>query len=509
MGSSGARRDVHTMNRRLFLQGIGGVALAVPFLSTRLRESRAATSAPKRLVLFHTHGGCITTRWFPQVENGPLTATDLAATTLDVFAPVVGKLLLPRGITAINGMARPQIIDPHVQAMGSKLTCSLIDEQTRLASSHSLDHEVARQLNASGVGPLYVNPGWSFADSSVYLSFAGANEPSIPVTDAWSIYAQLTTNVTSSSTRDAGRTLMKQSALDVVRDDLTRLQGANMGQSDRQLLQQWMELLRQTEANLGNEAVSCSTTQLAELNLTEARLNEVSDAAEPDAATRISVRGDVLMDLMALTMICNANRALLFSYPGFMRFDWDGIVHDADIDGLNHRTGTASTSGECYPDVLAKLLHADRWYASKFYRLVALLAGIPEGETNLLDNTATLWLREFSDGGALNLNNLPLLIAGSCGGYLKQGAAVLVEDEPVGPGNSEAACTEPGDIFSLETGTESSRGVVPINKLYVTLMNAVGCYAAGGGPVTEFGVFDGTNADAGITDPGELTALRA
>jgi hypothetical protein len=112
------------------LQGVGGVVLAAPFMSA-IRRSRAATLVPKRLVMFHTHGGAITTRWFPQVENGALTATDLAPTTLDVFAPLVDKLLIPRGITAINGMGRPQLIDPHIQAMGSKLTCSLIDEATR------------------------------------------------------------------------------------------------------------------------------------------------------------------------------------------------------------------------------------------------------------------------------------------------------------------------------------------------------------------------------------------
>jgi hypothetical protein len=104
---------------------------------------------------------------------------------------------------------------------------------------------------------------------------------------------------------------------------------------------------------------------------------------------------------------------------------------------------------------------------------------------------------------------MPLLIAGSCGGYLKQGAAVSLEDVLIGPGNSEAACAEPGDTLGANTGTEASRGVVPINKLYVTLMNAVGCTVAGGGPVTEFGVFDSIVAQDGITDPGELTALRA
>ena len=50
---------------------------------------------------------------------------------------------------------------------------------------------------------------------------------------------------------------------------------------------------------------------------------------------------------------------------------------------------------------------------------------------------------------------------------------------------------------------------MPINKLYVTLMNAVGCSDGSGGPVTQFGVFDSNNDSAGITDPGEVLALKA
>jgi hypothetical protein len=49
---------------------------------------------------------------------------------------------------------------------------------------------------------------------------------------------------------------------------------------------------------------------------------------------------------------------------------------------------------------------------------------------------------------------------------------------------------------------------VPLNKLYVTLLNALGA-SKGAGPITEFGVADSNNLDAGITNPGELDALKA
>ena len=106
-----------------------------------------------------------------------------------------------------------------------------------------------------------------------------------------------------------------------------------------------------------------------------------------------------------------------------------------------------------------------------------------------------------------NINNLPIVIAGGAGGTLKQGVAVNVEGTAIGPGNSERFCAVPGDSINGSTG--STGGNVPINKLYVTVLNALGCKAPGGGPVTTFGQLDSAVPEAGITNPGELSDLKA
>jgi hypothetical protein len=214
----------------------------------------------------------------------------------------------------------------------------------------------------------------------------------------------------------------------------------------------------------------------------------------------------MMQNLMALNMICDSNRVLMLVFPGYITFGWDGIMHTHEHHGLSHRTGDFTVGGACgVVGVLDMIAQIDTWYAGKYARLVNLLNSIGEGDKTLLDNTATMWLPELSDGAAHNLNNLPIMIAGGAGGYLKQGAAVNVEGRTIGVGNSESTCKNGGDIGF---GTGSQGGNVPINKLYVTLMNAVGC-KENGGPVTKFGVFDGTNANGGISNPGEVMGLRA
>ena len=98
------------MNRRIFLKGVGGVALAAPFLgSLHEKEAKAqATPPPRRSVVYHTHNGCITNRWFPKVSNGALTAAAFEGTTLAGLAPqppvaTDGRHELPRGLDNLDG----------------------------------------------------------------------------------------------------------------------------------------------------------------------------------------------------------------------------------------------------------------------------------------------------------------------------------------------------------------------------------------------------------------------
>jgi len=493
------------MNRRFFLRSTGGLMLAAPFLpSLKPRTARAdARARPRRSVIFHTPHGCLTNRWFPKVEHGPLDASALQGTTLEVLTPFVDKLLVPRGLRALNQYALGQAIDPHDQAMGSKLTCAPITEGIeRVATARSLDHEIASQINPVGRDPLVLSVGKVTTNVKQVLSYHAPGKPFPAVVSPAKVYDSLSGfSRTQGAEREQLR-LRKKSILDAVRDDLESYQRLNMSADDRNRVTAWLDLLRETEQALPPSA--CDERAVA---ISADSAAAASESSEPAAA--FTLGGDAMIKLIALTLLCDINRSLVFSYPGYATFDWDGIHHKHDQDGLAHRTGDFSVGGHCVPGVLGMLLDIDRWYAGKFAKLVGLLDSLPEGDGTLLDQTATVWLNEFSDGSVFNLNNMPIVIAGSAGGYLKQGVAVNVEGAPIGPGNSEASCAGGGSEAVPNVNNGSTGGNVPINKLYVTLMNALGCKATGGGAVQSFGVFDGITKDLVITNPGELTELKA
>jgi hypothetical protein len=498
------------VNRRFFLKSATGLALAAPFLPSLWRRlARGADAAPvRRTVLFHTPCGCVTTRWFPKIEDGPIDAGALAGTTLEPLTPYAGKLLFPRGLRAMNQYGSGQSIDPHLQAMGSKLTCAAIETSTRrYALSHSVDHEMARQINPAGRAPLVIGIGTNDTYGGNLLSYSASMTPTPVTKSPRTLYSSFGDLIVA----DPGQLeYMRQrnlSVLDAVRDDLKTYQSLDMGASDRQRVTAWLDLLRDSEKNLAAAACNPSRVGIDDAGLDAASATGNATGATGHA-TEYTLGADMMFNLMALSMLCDTNRVFVMVFSGYVVFDWDGIHLTHDHDGIAHRTGDFSVGGKCLADVLAMLKQIDGWYAAKFTKLVSLLDGLPEGDVSLLDNTATTWLQEFSDGGASNLNNAPIVIAGSAGGYLKQGRAVNVEGQPIGPGHSEDNCT-PGSDQQLRNNMGSTGGNVPINKLYVTLLNAMGCTGPGGGPVTTFGVFDGMTAAPGIMNPGELTALKA
>jgi hypothetical protein len=498
------------VKRRLFLKGVGGAALATPFLGSLERSAKAQATIPKRLVIFYTNNGCITNRWFPSVEDGPIDATALAGKTLEPLAPLASKLLFPRGIgmyprgqVTVNGVT---YFDPHDQGMGSKLTCGPIDpEGEHWALQRSLDHVAAELVNPAGNGPLVLSVGNAFANVKSIVSYSAAQEPYTPETKPTNVFNSLTGLFGAGSgqtpTEADYRVKQGKSIIDLVRGDLDTLKGLNMSGADKKRIDDWLALLRETEVPIVSAA--CNAETATALGITEADVKAAGQSR--DAGAQFTTGGDMMIKLMALTMMCDANRVLLLQWPGFAKFTWDGMAHEYDHHGLSHRNGSADVGGTCVANVIEQLHQIDTWYTGRFTKLVNQINAIPEGDgTTMLDHSGVMWLPELADGNAHNNNNLPIVIAGSMGGYLKTGQAINLDTKTLGTGNSEASCTDGTDVGF---GTGSQGGNVPINQLYVTLLNALGATNAGQ-PITTFGVCDSNEVEAGITKPGELDLIK-
>jgi hypothetical protein len=147
--------------------------------------------------------------------------------------------------------------------------------------------------------------------------------------------------------------------------------------------------------------------------------------------------------------------------------------HQYNHHKLSHGNTRDDDTGQEVPGWEQMIHEIDVWHAGEFAYLLDRLSMYTEGNGTVLDNSAVVWMNELSHGKDHDFRDLPYVIAGSCGGYFKQGQYLRVSG-PNTRGDQDA----------------------PHNKLLATIMNAVGV------PTTRFG--DPTYAPAG-----ELDLLKA
>ncbi len=549
-----------TFNRRILLRGLGGAAVAAPFLSSVMeREAKAqgmVSTAPKRLIVYFTYHGVLTDKWFPAKSHGTLSTDEYKAIpTLAPMAPYASKLLMVRGVRAMNEWsfdgALGQKNDPHTNAAGSIFTCYPLTPNSTTSSAsnpgkfdakptgRSLDHIAASSVNKAtngmpvsasnpGAAPLFMQINgvqgsmtmnqqvisWSDDKGTI---FAGVGSPT-------TVYSSLTNLFgTGAVNPDTYQVARGKSVIDCVRDDLGRLSSINMSASDKQKLTKWTELLHYVGSTVSGGAM-CSKATADTLGLSGTL-----------TGGNITKTTNVFMDLAVLTALCDSNRVIFMKMPANGNFSSvvkykaaDGSMKAIgnDAHSISHRIGNALMGGQCIADALAQIQAVDSFYAEQFAYLVGRLDSFSEGDVKLLDNTATIWMQEMSDGNSHNLNNLPILQAGSMGGYFKTGQAINVEGGAtnMSPGNSSKDCAN-GQSTNLDgVGTPAATATMPINKYYCNLLNGLGAkadstgYAVPGGtmPVIKFGKYDNTKyfSDGGtkaavIEKPGEYTELKA
>jgi hypothetical protein len=542
-------------NRRILLRGLGGAVVAAPFLGSlwqRSAKAQAAT-APKRTIVMFTHYGCITNKWFPAKLSGELSAADLMATSLAPLAPFAKKLLLPRGIRTMNewtasntgaGKGRGQGNDSHTQIAGSIFTCQPVTPNSNSPFSFgdpkfkampvgpSLDHVMAKQLSPKGT-PLFMNvAGQSREGAQSAISYSAAETifPALTASQAFSDLTGLFQQGTPMN-EDTWAVAKGKAITDIVKGDLGRLMSMDMSKEDKDKLAAWMELANQ----VGGVIASAQCSQ--ELAMQLGASNKPGTMGD-DALTRKVSDGmdnaDLYSAIAALTAACNANPVIFLKYPN--NFVFSGLGINADAHNQSHRLDNAGMQGACVPNAVQNLLKIDGYYAQKFANLVKYLDSMGEGDGTVLDNTVAIWMNEMSDGNAHNLNNAPIVQAGSGGGYFKMGQIINLDASSGATaeqmlGRSLAQCVDgapqTSDGVSQATGTDPKFGNAPVNKYFCNIMNAMGMkadatgYPAKDGPATEvthFGYSDktedfcgGLNAVEGATihNPGGFTELKA
>jgi len=470
------------VNRRLFLRGVGGVSIGLPFLETFAPRRAAAQAAatPKRLAVFFNHNGVNMDKWFPTTAYGALSAASFMGTGMEPIAPYASKILLPRGLHQVpRGFNRdPGGGDDHARGVGCKLTAApLADTTERYATGVSVDQVIAKAVNPGGQGALNLMVGYRSKDVLGCLSYVAAGQQASPFQDPWKAFKDWvgtggsTTNVVDKAA------MRRQSVIDLVKRDFDALKASSaLSAQDRQKLDLHFSNIRTVEAAM-------TTVGLPACSLPDARTAEIM-AIDPTTVTRDSEYqkiGGMMMDVMALAMACDYNRVVTLQWgsgAGGPIFSW--LTPDLNTMYNHHKLSHGSTTDGGTMDTLPEdqwklaLYNIDQWYSTQLKGLLDRLSAYTEPGGTMLDNMTVLYMNDLGDGLGHNWMDLPVMLIGGMKGYFKQ-----------------------GQYIKLTTGTGTANDKdAPTNQLLTTLSNAMGV------PADNFG-------SAPTGKAGEITALKA
>ena len=414
-----------TVNRRAFLRAAGTVAIGLPFLEgLPERSAWAAGNAPVFTMFMVAACGVVGNKFFPDAV-GPITTASLTAATekaVNVLAPHAENLMF---IKNVNFPLGGPTSCGHAQGLCQSLTGSLPggSGQSSYSTGPSADVVIAKAVNPNAADPLTLYAGAkSYIAERISFSAAGAGKVRAADLNPYTLYSKLVGLTTTSSTGApmtdpvaAELVTTRKSVNDLVRAELNSLM-ANpaLSAADIQRLKQHFDAIRDTEQTMATMAAGCtkdglSTTQLDAL-------------AKGIAFTSNGMIEDVVklhLELVAMAFACNYNRVATLQWGDGTDGTKYSVPSNASLGWpfhhISHRVDSDSASGS---NPTAEAAH----HEIDVLRLQSLLHGLDAFKARgLQDKSVVMWTNHIADGPSHSMKNVPHIIWGNGGGFLKPG----------------------------------------------------------------------------------------
>lgn len=464
------------LSRRALLRG-AGVTLALPFLeSLAPRALRAAEpAAPVRLMYWLIPNGVLYSRWIPKAA-GALDAVSLPESLQPLAtAGVLGDVNLLSGVDNLCGY--PEGVGDHASGMAAMLTCVPAKKSVeKVELGISVDQVAAKVLGEStprpslelgmarsgGVGDCDSGYACAYAQS---LSWNDKTTPRPKRTDPKEAWLWLLGTEDASLTIEQRERMRRgdKSVLDYLLNEANGL-APKLASEDRVKLDQYMTSVRTIEQQLVSATVPL----------------ECQNAEPPENSPDYVKRLSAMMDVMEFAFRCDLTRVVTFALgnafgPGPM--PWIDVGDD--FHALTHRMVDPGV-----PEQVAKCV---RWEVEQIAAFIARLKALPEGDHNVLHNTAFLVSSDVGEGAPHNHDNIPCLIAGNAGGAIPTGRHLAFKPED-STARRRAASRHPVERAAAIAIPNTNR----LSNVHLALLQAAGV------PATSF-------ADSTMPIPGLLT----
>ncbi len=397
-----------TTSRRNFLRGIGGAALALPWLESAGAASKTSAVA-QRMAHFYVPIGVVRRGFFPGeadhvIPKGNLgqVMKSLGKQDPNFFVKPLGELTptmeplagFKDQINLITGMDRTfqQGTDVHAQCASCYLSSAeaYTIKGTAWPLDRTLDHLVADKVGGKTPFRTLEFSCNTHKDNkeSIYfdnISWYGTGHLAPSIRDPRRMYRRLF------STQEIDR---YRDVTDLVLEDARSLK-RDLGYSDGQKFAEYFDSIRAIE------------TQMNKLEKMKAELKKVS-FDEP--AEAYLPRGEFIRlmgDLMVVALQSGLTNVATFMV-GPERWDTPYMFESISDKPLSHHQMSHNQT-----KMIDKLLEVDRFHMEQYVYLLNRMSKIRESDgTTLLDNTLFTYGSGLGDGSTHQYNDLPIIVAG-------------------------------------------------------------------------------------------------
>jgi hypothetical protein len=426
LSPKGARKNA--INRRAFLRGAGTVAIGLPFLEgLPERSAWAAGTQPVFTMMIVGSCGVVGKSFLPDA-TGALTTAGLAGMTtkavreLSAHAP---------NLTLLKQINWPQNVKSCGHAEGLVQSLTAIAPGTNgngaYAGGPSADMVISQAVNPVGVDPMCLYAAAKPAYVADRISFRGAGSGQVRSGDQnpyilFSKVVGLTTATPGVPTTDPVAMELaatRKSVNDLVKAELTSLMSNSaLSSDDKKRLELHFNSIRELEVGMGNMGLMCTTTGLDTATLNGTGYKTGFQFKQDGMIEKVAL---LHMQVVALAFACNYNRVATmqwgdgtdgtkYSVPANMGTGMGWTFHQ-----LSHRVQDDARTGN---NATAEQAHAE----VDVLRMKTLAQGLDAFNARGLANSAIVMMNfHVSDGPSHSGNNVPHIIWGNGGGFLKTG----------------------------------------------------------------------------------------
>jgi hypothetical protein len=327
--------------------------------------------------------------------------------------------------------AFPHYNDSHSEGFCQAFTATQPSglDRNAMATGPSADVVVASHVHPE-LAPLTLYAGNKrngYIAERISFTEQGTLRPAVD--NPYTLYLELTGLLTPGGmTPEAEETarrlaVSRNSVHDLVREELDALlRDSRLSATDRLRLELHLQSIRDIEVTLPDPAENCAIDGLDVQGL------EAFQTYTYDKYTTTEETARLHMSLVALSFACNHRRVATLQWgDGYDRTVYRVPSNEREwsLSWICHRGPSDSYSGT--PDPLAEEAHAE----IDVVRMQSLAHGLDHFKARgLEDRSFVVWTNHFRDGPAHGFNDVPHIIWGNGGGYLKQGDYLDVGGQP-------------------------------------------------------------------------------